>query len=189
MTNLAVCLRETFRLMGTGNPIHGGDIINALFPNLWVLLAHIVAFTTIFIFMIRWVWKPSQNALRKRYAFLDEQVEKAEKAHQLAQEKLAKIEKKELEAYQKIEHIMENAKQESMQTSEHILASAKKQANLIKNNAKSEIHKAEIRLQKEMNEKAIKIALNTAEAILNKEIDKKSHDKYFDDFMKKLAIG
>lgn len=146
-------------------------VINDIFPNIWVLISHIIAFVILLILVIFLAWKPTKKYIKKRS-------EEIQKNYKLAEELRLEFEQKVEVSNQKIidskitaANIIHLAEVEAKQKQKEIEIEAINKANNIEKEKKEQLLKQEQELKKNFNYEASKIAIETVEIFLSKKIN------------------
>lgn len=166
--------------------VSGDDIVNQLFPNISVFIAHIFATVILLMVLWRWVYAPFRKALHARHLAIKEKLDNAASKQSLANQdrgeasqilKAAKIEAQEIitsaqnDGYHKRKQIIDKAQEESMR---------------ITNQSKRDLIRARKEAEAKINEEIKVIALAAAKKIIEVEINAKKHEQLIDDFIKNL---
>jgi F-type H+-transporting ATPase subunit b len=133
------------------------------------------------------VWKPTQNMLEKRRAYIANEISEAEKSRKEAFEKLHEAEVTRIDAHAKARVIVDNATTQAYVQKEAIEGEGKTNAKKIVEDAQQQLLRLEESL-KENNEKQIlDIAFTATEALLQKNFNKDDNEKLVKDFIDKLS--
>lgn len=164
-------------------PIDSSEIINNLFPNLWVFVSHIVA-TIILIIIMAWlVWKPTKDSISKRHDYIEGQIKEAEKSRNEALKKLAEAQKEKVAAINQAQQIIDDANVQAYEIKEKLEAEGKKNAQIISENALIDAENLKKEISKNMHDEIVSIALDATEKLLQKKISKKDNDKFVDEIL------
>lgn len=164
-------------------PIDSSEIINNLFPNLWVFVSHIVA-TIILIIIMAWlVWKPTKDSISKRHDYIEGQIKEAEESRNEALKKLAEAQKEKVAAINQAQQIIDDANVQAYEIKEKLEAEGKKNAQIISENALIDAENLKKEISKNMHDEIVSIALDATEKLLQKKISKKDNDKFVDEIL------
>lgn len=164
----------------------GSVIVNQLFPNLWVFIAHIVA-TLIIIGAIIWfAWKPTKEFLKKRKDVIEKNVVESKEARIEANKNLEISKQELLDSKQTAREIINNATLEADELRKDIEKKAKNRAAFIEKEATENIKKQENELNKKINSQVFDLAFDTAEVLLGKKINKTENKDLVDSIIKDL---
>ena len=163
------------------------EIVNQIFPNLYVFIAHTISLIFLLILVTRLAWKPTKNYIEKRTQEIQRKMEDAEKAQIESEKNLHMSKMKLLESKNTAAQIIENAELDAEQKKKKIEAAALNKASRIENEGLSKIKKQEMELEKRMNLEVSKLALETAGLFLSKKIDEEENKKIIDDIVNDLT--
>lgn len=166
--------------------IKGEDIINQLFPNIPILIAHIFSTIILLLVLWRWVYRPFRQLLHNRHldikTKLDDAASKQALANQDRGNALEMLNSAKVEA----DGIINDAKTKAYDERKEILDQAHEEAMRITNQSKHDITKQRKAAEKEIRAEIETISLELAKVILASEIDSKKHQKFIDDFIDKI---
>lgn len=162
------------------------EIINKIFPNLWVFVAHLIATIILFGIVIYFAWKPTKKYLESRKKEIQKDVETAEQSRIDAEKNLEISKQKLLDSKETAGSIIENAHIEALDLKKKIEKEALDKASFIEKQTEDSIRKQEKELSKRMNLEVSKMALDTAEIFLGKKIDKDSNYDMVNQIVKEL---
>lgn len=166
--------------------VSGDDIVNQLFPNLPVFIAHIFASVILLLVLWRWVYAPFRKALHARHLAIKDKLDDAASKQSLANQdrgeasqilKTAKIEAQEIVA---------NAQNDGYNKRKEIIDKAQEESMRITNQSQLDLIRARKEVQAQINEQIKQLALEAAEKIIETEINVKKHEQLIDDFIKEL---
>lgn len=164
----------------------GSVIVNQLFPNVWVFIAHIVATLIILGAVIWFGWKPTKEFLRKRKDVIEKNVVESKEARIEANKNLEISKQELLNSKQTAREIINNATLEADELRKDIEKKAKNRAAFIEKEATENIKKQENELNKKINSQVFDLALDTAEVLLGKKINKTENKDLVDSIIKDL---
>lgn len=169
--------------------LNPAEIINTLFPNVWVFIAQVIAMCMVFSIILWLVWKPTNRMLDKRREYIAKEITDAEKAKEEAVQYLEEAKSQHLNAQNEAAAIIANAKNESVSYIESLKKEAHEAAEKIVTSARinaANEQKANLeRLQSEARE----VAYVAAEALMKKQLSREDNDKLVDDFIKNLETS
>lgn len=175
-----------WNILAGNKAINGDDIINQLFPNIPMLIAHIFATIILLLVLWRWVYKPFRTLLHNRHLNIKSKLDDAgvkqalanqDRSHALEMLNSAKVE---------ATVIVNDAKTKAYDERKEILDQAHVEAMRITNQSKHDIAKQRKAVEKEIKAEIETVSLELAKVILNSEIDAKKHQKFIDDFIDKV---
>lgn len=163
------------------------DIVNNLFPNLPMFIAHVLATIVIVIFLSRLVYKPFKKMIVERRKKINELLDDASGKQAIANkdkkdaEKLiniAKVESKE---------IVIKAKGEADILKMEIIENARKEAANIQNHAKKTIEFEKNEANEEIRKQIIDLAFEAANKIMDVNVSNDVNKKLIDEFLNGLG--
>lgn len=166
--------------------VSGDDIVNQLFPNLPVFIAHIFATVILLMVLWKWVYAPFRKALHARHLVIREKLDDAASKQSLANQdrgeasqilKAAKIEAQE---------IIANAQNDGYNKRKQIIDKAQEESMRITNQSNRDLIRARKELEAKINVEIKVVALEIAKEIIGAEINAKKHKQLIDDFIKNL---
>ncbi|AIV03799.1 F0F1 ATP synthase subunit B [Candidatus Malacoplasma girerdii] len=167
-------------------PLNSSDIIDSLLPNLWVFLAHLLATVLLLIIIIWLVYKPTNEALKARSEYIQQQITDAENARSHALHDYEIASQTKIKAFSEAHEIIENAKNQAIDKKREIEKQAHKISEQIQNDAKLEANKIKNEMEKELHQKIVDIAFAASSALLKKEINTDNNKQFVDDFIKTI---
>ena len=167
-------------------PITREWVVNNLFPNLWVFLAHIIAAAILIVVMTFLLWKPTRNMLDKRHEYIAKQIADANKAKETAQVELQEANQLKVDALSQAMSITTQARAEAFDIVETAKSQAKKSSAQIIKNAEADIQKEKDNVKANAQDNIINIAFDVASNILEKEVSKQDKDKYIDELLESI---
>ncbi|MCV3743383.1 ATP F0F1 synthase subunit B [Ureaplasma sp. ES3154-GEN] len=162
------------------------EIINTLFPNLWVFIAQVGAMLVVFSIILWLVWKPTNKMLDKRRAYMANEIAEAEKTRKEALIYLEEAKKDKLNAQVEAVRIVADAKSETQAYRENLEREARDVANKIIANARENAEAERVNMMNVMKQEAKEVAYIAAEALMKKELSRADNDKLVDEFIKEL---
>lgn len=168
--------------------INSEELINQLFPNLWIFIAHIIATIVLLIVLSRLVYKPFKKAMRERRMKIRESLDDA--ALKQAQANSNNKQAKELINNVKMEadKILSKGRAESEVMKREIIEQAHFQVNELNKRNKVEMEKEKEKYEDDIRKTIVSIAFSAASQILKEEIDQEKHDKLIENFIDNLDL-
>lgn len=150
----------------------GEEIINLLFPNVWVFLAHVVAAIVLILLVIFLAWKPTKKYIDNKKEFLLKETKEIENKNKEIEINLENSKIKILDANNIVSSIILEANVES----ERIRLNAQKEStrifNTLKKEAEISIKKQEIEMSKKLNSEVIDLVFDATTTLLSEKINK-----------------
>ncbi len=168
-------------------PVTSEYIVNNLFPNLWVFIAHVLSTGVLFSVMFWFVWKPAKKTLQKRHDYIANEIKDAEKSRKAASIQLAEANQLKVEALTQAMTIKTQAQAEALNIVAKAKTDAKAQSEALKQSAKNDIERQKQEIQAAAQDNIINIAFDVAGTILNKEVSKQDKDKYIDELLASIS--
>ncbi|WP_374696628.1 F0F1 ATP synthase subunit B [Spiroplasma endosymbiont of Polydrusus formosus] len=167
-------------------PIEPSQIINQLFPNLWIFIAHIIATIILLILLSKWVYNPFRKAMCARRNKIRELIQDA--AEKQAKATIDQKEASKLLTKAKVEanNIIASARTEVETKRHQVLETAKAEVMQLNEQAHKEIQKEKEQYYDDIRKSIINVAFNAAEQLLEKEISKEKNEKLVEEFIKEL---
>ena len=146
-----------------------------------------VTFIALLLILRAVAWKPILKALTDREKFIEESLEKAEKAHKesekLFEENKAKMDKAEQEA----QEIIAQGREYADKLKNQILEESKVEARKMIDSAKDEIQRKNQEAFNTLKSQVASIAVDAAEKILRENLDKEKQEKLVNKFIDDLT--
>lgn len=166
--------------------VEPAEIVNQLFPNLWVFIAHLIATIVLLLLLTKWVYNPFQKAMQARSQFIQNKISSA-----IAKETNANMHEKTsmklLESAQdQAQTIINKAAQEAENKKLYILESARREINNLNEQNTITLSNRRQALDKKIKTSIIENSFLVASEILKTEIEEKRHRELIDDFIKNL---
>lgn len=163
----------------------GGSLIDV---NPGLIFWTVVTFLILLFVLKKMAWKPILTALNQRETAIKDSLEKAEKAKEEAQKILDENQASLLRAEEESKKIIEQSRVYADRLKNQMIRDSKDQARKIVEDATSEIERKKEEAFNELKIKVAEIAVQAAEKIISKNLDKDSNkklvDKYIDDIMR-----
>ncbi|AFQ04239.1 F0F1 ATP synthase subunit B [Mycoplasmoides genitalium] len=169
--------------------IKSSSVINELFPNFWVFIAHLLAFFILLTLMIFLFWKPTQRFLNNRKNLLEAQIKQANELEKQARNLLEESNQRHEKALIVSKEIVDQANYEALQLKSEIEKTANRQANLMIFQARQEIEKERRSLKEQSIKESVELAMLAAQELILKKIDQKSDREFIDKFIRDLEAN
>ena len=141
------------------------------------LIGQSIAFFLFVVFTMKYVWPPIINALEQRKKTIADGLAAGERGHQeleLAQQRFAELVE---EGKKKAVTILTQAQKRHDEIVEEAKMAAKKESEWIREGARSEIEQEKEIARQQLRQQVTELALQGAEQILMREIDRKAHNE------------
>lgn len=167
--------------------VSGDDIVNQLFPNLPVFIAHIFASVILLIVLWRWVYAPFRKALHGRHLAIKDKLDDAASKQSLANQERGQASQILKASKIEAQEIVVNAQNDGYNKRKEIIDKAQEEGMRITNQSKHDLILARKEAQAQINEQIKQVALEAAKKIIGLEINAKKHEQLIDDFIKDLG--
>ena len=157
--------------------------LEALSPNLWILIANLIAFSIVIIILIIFAWKPTKKFMNDRKDLINKEIQTAKDNKKNAEDLFQPATNKVIESKENATKIEELSEEKAHQYWENMVSKAKAEANLIKKKSQIDIDKLEIEFEKNKNEEIVNVALIAAEELMKKKINNEENKKLVDSIL------
>ncbi|BCU83262.1 hypothetical protein JIR001_30450 [Polycladomyces abyssicola] len=155
--------------------------------ELGTMLFQLVAFLVLMGLLIRFALRPIMGVMEKRQAYIDEQIDTAEKnraeAERLVAEQREALEKARKEARE----LLERAKVQKEREAEAIIKEAQERAERMIQEATNEIAREKEKALAELRDQVGQLAVLLASKVMEKEIDAKQQSKLVDRYLQQVG--
>ncbi len=166
--------------------INPDTILSKLWPNPMDVVAQLIATFILFMVIRYFVWDKFKAFLEERATFIEQQINDAKEAKRLADASLVDTKSEYAKAAKEYQTIVERAKQDALLMKEQLVLSGKQEAEALLAQARLEIDMERLRLQKEIKEEIVEVALEAARKVIDEELDANKHRKLVEDFVKEV---
>jgi F-type H+-transporting ATPase subunit b len=155
--------------------------------ELGTMLFQLVAFLVLMGLMIRYALRPVMGVMEKRQAYIDEQINTAEKNRAEA-ERLVAEQREELEkARKEARELLERAKAQKEREAEAIIKEAQERAERMIQEASKEIAREKEKALAELRDQVGQLTVLLASKVLEKEVDAKQQSKLVDRYLQQVG--
>ena len=141
----------------------------------------------VYLFLSKLLFKPIKNMIDSRQKEIDDMYSDAEKSRASAAESKAEYEEKLSRAGEESEEILRRAVRRAELREEEILKEANEKAARVLERAEEQIELEKKRAINEVKDEVSSIAIDIAEAVIERDIKKADHDALIDEFIDKLG--
>lgn len=166
--------------------IDGDEIINQLFPNIPILIAHVIATIVLLLVLWRWVYNPFRRLLNSRHLEIKNKLDDAASKQALANQDRGAAIQMINSAKTEADNIVNDAKTKAYDERKEIIDKANEEASRITNQSKHDIVRQRKEAEKQIKQEIETISLEVAKKILAQEITAKKHQKLIDDFINEI---
>ena len=155
--------------------------------NFFTMIFAWINLVILYVFLKKLLFKPVKNMIDSRQKEIDDMYSEAEGAKSSANEMKAQYEEKIASADAESEEILRRAVRRAELREEEILREADKKAARVMERAEEQIELEKKRAVNDVKNEVSSIALGIAEAVIERDLDKKDHDSLIDEFIDKLG--
>lgn len=166
--------------------INPDTILSKLWPNPMDVVAQLIATFILFLVIRHFVWDKFKAFLDERATFIETQINDAKEAKRLADESLIDTKNEYAKAAREYQTIVERAKQDALLMKEQLVLNGKQEAEALLNQAKLEVEMERLRLQKDIKQEIVEVALEAARKVIDEELDTNKHRQLVEDFVKEV---
>jgi F-type H+-transporting ATPase subunit b len=160
-----------------------------LYPHANELLVGLVAFAVLFFFFAKWVLPRMNQLLDDRRKKIQGQLEEAERTRAEADQQLAEYRTQLANAREESNRIIEEARKTADQLRKDIQEKAEEESRAIVARAQDEIRAERDRVFQELRTQVGEIAVELAGRVVNKELDRKAHERLIDEYIDQVAAS
>jgi F-type H+-transporting ATPase subunit b len=170
---------------------HGEEVSEAkdLYPAAGELIVGLIAFFVLFFFTWKWVLPRFRQVLDERRAKIQGEMEKAEKERQDAEKLLEQYRQQLAQARDESNRIIEEARTTADQLRKDLQTKAEEQAQQTVAKAQDEIRAERDRVFQELRGQVGAIAVELAGRVVEKELDRSTHERLIDDYIDEVSSG
>lgn len=160
------------------------DIINGLFPSLYIVIATVGAFIVTLIILSKFLYGPVSKMMKRRHDFIQKNIDDSVKS-KIESVKIQSQAKGEL-AQSKIiaQEIISKTKKESEVLKQHYIDEGKKEAERLIDEANHEINYKLAKMMETRNNDIIEVAMVISKKIISKNVDKETATEYLNSYIK-----
>jgi F-type H+-transporting ATPase subunit b len=158
-----------------------------LYPHLSELIVGAIAFGVLFFFMWKWVLPRVGTLLDERRQKIQGELERAEADRREAEAELARYREQLANAREEANRIIEEGRKTAEQLRADLQTKAEEEARATVARATEEIRAERDRVLRELSTQVGQIAVELAERVVEKELDKTTQQKLVDEFIKQVS--
>ena len=155
-----------------------------LFPDLTTMIVQLVATFILVLILAKFLVKPAKNFIAKRKEYIESNLKDAESKQKIADEKLKQAEIAIKDSKKTSKEIIENAKVVALNEKDKILYETSLEVKTKKEKAFQEITQERKKMQEDLSNEMIEVAMLAASKIVNREISKEDNEKLVESFLK-----
>ncbi len=154
----------------------------------WINFTLQILSTLVLFFVIKYfAWAPMKEFLRKRQELVSQEINHAEMLKADAQALKQSAEAQVQVARDEAREIVENSKKQAQAIHDEIVTSARTEATQKLAKASADIEQERKAVYAGIREDIVNLAINSAEKMIEKEIDANVHNELFDQFISKVG--
>jgi F-type H+-transporting ATPase subunit b len=158
-----------------------------LYPHANELIVGAIAFAVLFVFMWRWVLPRVSKLLDERRQKIQGELERAEATGREAEAELARYREQLANAREEANRIIEEGRKTAEQLRTDLQAKAEQEAGATVARATEQIRAERDRVLRELSAQVGQIAVELAGRVVQKELDKTTHQKLVDEFIEQVS--
>ena len=155
--------------------------------NFWTMIFAWVNLLILYLAFKKFLFVPIKKMIDSRQKEIDDMYSDAKEAKDSAEAYRAEYEEKRAKADEESEEILRGALRKAQLREEEILKDADREAELIRKHAEEAAELEKKRVINEIKDEVSDMALSIAEAVIERDINKKDHDALIDDFIKEMG--
>ncbi|AKU79293.1 F0F1 ATP synthase subunit B [Spiroplasma turonicum] len=159
------------------------NIIEGLFPNLPILIAHILSTIVIILLLSKLVYKPFRQAIKDRRKKINALLDEASSKQTIANKNNADAARFLEKAKDEAKGIVDSARWQADSIKFEIINNAKKEAQNIQEHANKILDFEKNEARETIRKEIIDIAFDVAEKVVAKSISKSDNEKLINDFL------
>ncbi len=155
--------------------------------NFFTMIFAWINLIILYVFLKKLLFKPVKNMIDSRQKEIDDMYSDAESSKKSADEMKAQYEEKISHAEEESEDILRNAVRRAQLREEEILKEAAGKADRVLERAEEQIELEKARAINDVKDEVSGMALNIAQAVIERDINSRDHETLIDDFINKLG--
>lgn len=162
------------------------DLIEGLWPSIWMALASFLSLIVIFIILSKLLYFPIKDILEKRQKKIKREIDDAKEMNMNSLRTSEKIE----EEYQKIretkEVMLDESKQQAQKIREEMIKQAEENAKKILEKGRKQLENETRESWKKLREEVSTLSVEIAEKIILKEVNENTEKKLIKELIEKI---
>ena len=155
--------------------------------NFWTMLFAWANLLIVYLFLSKLLFKPIKNMIDSRQKEIDDMYSDAARSKEAAAESKAEYDEKLAHANEESEEILKRAIRRAELREEEILKDANAKAARVLERAEEQIELEKKQAINDVKDEVSSIAIDIAEAVIERDINKADHDALIDEFIDKLG--
>ncbi len=155
--------------------------------NFFTMIFAWINLVILYVFLKKLLFKPVKKMIDSRQQEIDDMYSEAESSRESANEMKAEYEEKIAKANEESEEILRSAQRRAELREEEILKEANVKAARVLERAEEQIELEKKQAINDVKDEVSSIAIDIAEAVIERDINKTDHDALIDEFIDKLG--
>ena len=155
--------------------------------NFFTMIFAWINLVILYVFLKKLLFKPVKKMIDSRQQEIDDMYSEAESSRESANEMKAEYEEKIAKANEESEDILRRAQRRAELREEEILKEANVKAARVLERAEEQIELEKKQAINDVKDEVSSIAIDIAEAVIERDINKADHDALIDEFIDKLG--
>ena len=155
--------------------------------NFFTMIFAWINLIILYVFLKKLLFKPVKKMIDSRQQEIDDMYSEAESSRESANEMKAEYEEKIAKANEESEEILRSAQRRAELREEEILKEANVKAARVLERAEEQIELEKKQAINDVKDEVSSIAIDIAEAVIERDINKTDHDALIDEFIDKLG--
>jgi F-type H+-transporting ATPase subunit b len=151
--------------------------------NFWTMIFAWINLLVLYLVLKKILFKPIKNMIDSRQKEIDDMYSDAESSKEAAHTLQAEYEEKMNAVSEESEELLRRAVRKATLREEEIIKDAEKKAERIIERAEAEIELEKKRAMNEIKDEVSALAINIAEAVIERDVDKSEHESLIDSFI------
>ncbi|MGL5732588.1 MAG: F0F1 ATP synthase subunit B [Metamycoplasmataceae bacterium] len=160
------------------------DIVNALFPSLYIILATIGAFIVTMIILSKLFYNPVVKMMKKRHDFIQKNIDDSVDSKLKSLEMKSNAKNELVKSRIVAQDIISKSKKDSEIIKQHYIDEGKKEAERLIREANNDINFRMEKMAETRNDDIIEVAMIISKKIIAKDIDQEIAKEYLDSYIK-----
>ncbi len=160
------------------------EIANKIIPDdPWAFVVQLLATAILVFILAKFLVKPVRNYLKSRQDYIQGNIDEANNKNTEADNKLSMANKQLKDAKTTSKEMIENAKVVALNEKDKILNETQQEVTLMKDKALKDIENEKIKMQEQISNEIIDVALLAANKVIGREVNKDDNTKIIEDFI------
>lgn len=172
----------------SSSPVSPDEIVNQLFPNIPIFIAHVIATIVLLLVLWRWVYAPFRRLLSARHKAIKDKLDDAAQKQSLANQDRGSAEQMLINAKTEVDNLLSEAKVKAYDERKEIIDQANIEATRILHQSKTDLIKQRKEAQNQIKELVESLSLEMAQKILDSEIDKTKHEDLINQAIEEIEV-